>query len=86
MSQPDDATPVLDFEHLADVLCAITIRSGDLLELDKIADLPPADRAIKVVMTINRAAEADPWIADVLMKVGALPILRQEYLQRKKVA
>lgn len=84
MPQPNEEQTQIDFESLSDVLCALAIRSGDLLELDKIADMAPTERAVRVMMVVSRAAQADPWIAKVLSGIDAVGVMRKEYLQRRE--
>lgn len=81
MPPPDD-TP-LDFASLAEVICAAAIRSGDILALDKIAELPMSDRALHATMVISKAATADPVIAKVLSDTRAVQTMRAEIMRRR---
>lgn len=81
MSPPD--SDQLDFTALTEVMCAAAIRSGDLLELDKIADLPRSDRAMHATVVISRAATADPAIARVLTDTKAVHTMRTEIMRRR---
>ncbi|HGO6128546.1 hypothetical protein ACN8ZM_41085 (plasmid) [Burkholderia aenigmatica] len=79
---PPDNEP-LDFAMLAEVMCAAAIRSGDLLRLDKIAELPMSDRAMHATMVISKSAAADPDIARVLTETKAVQTMRQEIMRRR---
>lgn len=82
--QPEStASPPLDFDGLTDVLCAMAIRSGVMLEFDKIAELKPSDRALHAAFVINRAATADPQIGRILNQTQAVSIMRAEILRRR---
>ncbi len=80
--QPPDNAP-LDFALLAEVMCAAAIRSGDLLALDKIAELPMSDRAMHATMVISKSATADPDIARVLTDTKAVHTMRNEIMRRR---
>ncbi|HDR9034192.1 TPA: hypothetical protein QDB07_001661 [Burkholderia vietnamiensis] len=80
--QPPDNAP-LDFAMLAEVMCAAAIRSGDLLRLDKIAELPMSDRAMHATMVISKSATADPDIARVLTETKAVQTMRHEIMRRR---
>ncbi|SEI14427.1 hypothetical protein [Paraburkholderia hospita] len=81
MQQQDSA--LLDLATLAEVICAAAIRSGDLLALDKIAELPVSDRAMHATMVISKSAGADPDIARVLTETKAVHIMRNEIMRRR---
>lgn len=82
MNTPPD--PEIDFATLTTVFAAMAIRSGDVLELDQIADMAPADRAMFAARIVSRAAQADPVIASVLMKYGSVDTMRNEVIRRRK--
>ena len=81
MPLPDEAP--LDFALLAEVMCAAAIRSGDILALDRIAELPASDRAMHATMVISKAATADPAIAKVLTDTKAVHTMRSEIMRRR---
>lgn len=80
MQSPDET---LDLSDLVEVLCAAAVRSGDILELDKLADMPPAQRVVHATQVLSRSAGLDPWIAKVLNQTQAAPIMRAEFIQRR---
>ncbi|WP_157649442.1 hypothetical protein [Burkholderia ubonensis] len=82
--QPTDNAP-LDFAMLAEVMCAAAIRSGDLLMLDRIAELPMSDRAMHATMVISKSATADPDIAKVLTETKAVQTMRHEIMHRRSI-
>jgi hypothetical protein len=85
MQQQRESPPEtsLDFDGLTDVLCAVAIRAGVMLELDKIAELKPADRAMHAAVVVNKIATADPQVGRILSNTHAVPIMRAEILRRR---
>lgn len=82
--QPESGSvPLLDFEGLTEVLCAMAIRSGVMFEFDRIAELKPSDRALHAAFVVNQAATADPQIGRILTQTQAVSIMRAEILRRR---
>lgn len=80
MRSPDD---VLNLPDLVMVLCAASVRSGDVLELDRLAEMPPAQRVVHATQVLSRSATMDPRIAKVLNDTHAAPIMRIEFTNRR---
>jgi hypothetical protein len=80
---PPTDDQAIDFESLTEVMCAAAIRSGDLLALDRLADMQPSDRVLHATKIITQAAAADPWIAKVLSKSSAIHTMRTEIMRRR---
>jgi len=72
----------LNLEQAIDALQTSFIRSGDVLSLDRIADLPAEERLMYVALIASQAGSADECIARALIKTGVIDVLRQETIQR----
>lgn len=80
MPPPDDS---LSLEDLTTVMSAAAIRSGDMLALDRIADLPASDRALHATVVLSKSASADTVIARVLTTTNAVSTMRNEIMRRR---
>ena len=80
MQQPEDG---LSLEDLTQILCAAAIRSGDMLELDRLAEMPATQRVVHATQILSKSASADPWIAKVLSDTQAAPAMRAEFMKRR---
>ncbi|WP_157643294.1 hypothetical protein [Burkholderia ubonensis] len=89
---------LLDFPALVEIFSSAAIRSGDfgiaknpdhgdvnklIMVLDRIADLPSADRAMYATVILSNAAKADEVIANVLEKCNAVRTIRSEIMRRR---
>jgi hypothetical protein len=85
MQQRPDSTsaPSVDFDGLTDILCSMAIRSGAMLDFDKIVELKPADRAMHAAIVVNKIATADPQVGRILAHTQAVSIMRAEILRRR---
>ncbi|WP_141715399.1 hypothetical protein [Burkholderia ubonensis] len=72
----------LDIEAAVDILQASFIRSGDVLSLDRIVELPAEERLMYVALIASRAGSADALIASVFAQTRVIDTLKQETIKR----
>ncbi len=83
--QPVDGSSV-DTDQATEILQASFVRSGDVLSVDRVADLSAEERPMYLALIASHAGSADPLIARALLQSGVIDVLQQETTQRSPAA